>query len=161
LSLWACALMSVSLSQHQTSATSNFLMSSSCHPLKQATIKVLPLAKQPTQPSIIDKQALQRHQERALSINKQDADFLLRYAADDLALRLSTITKTWENAADLNSASSVISDMLESRVKPDRLVQTKSPAFTAPTSTKAGWLISWHDAGRLHPHGIAAIVSLC
>lgn len=79
---------------------------------------------------IIDKQALLKNRERALRIAKKDADFLLQHVADDLALRLSTITKPFSDVAVLNCASDAIKNMLESRDNLSNLIQTKSPAFS-------------------------------
>ena len=83
---------------------------------------------------IIDKSALLHNRERARRIAKVDADFLVRYAADDLALRLSTITKPFTKIADLNNAGSAIFDALQ-KIGPDTdVIQTKSSAFATPNS---------------------------
>ena len=87
------------------------------------------MATQQTPSTIIDKAALYRNRERASKIAKADADFLVRYAAEDLALRLSTITKPLTKIADLNNAGSAIFDVLQTSGSDTDVIQTKSPAF--------------------------------
>ena len=92
------------------------------------------MATQQKPPMIIDKSALLHNRERARRIAKADADFLVRYAADDLTLRLSTITKPFTKIADLNNAGSAIFDALQ-KIGPDtEVIQTKSSAFATPNS---------------------------
>ena len=83
---------------------------------------------------IVDKSALLRNRERARRIAKTDADFLVRYAADDLALRLSTITKPLKKIADLNNAGSAVFDTLQKTGPDTEVIQTKSSAFATSNS---------------------------
>lgn len=53
-------------------------------------------------PKIIDVTALERNRQRALAMGKEGADFLVAFAADDMALRLSTIMRTFESVISLN-----------------------------------------------------------
>ena len=92
------------------------------------------MAKQQKPPVIIDKSALLHNRERAQRIAKPDADFLVRYAAEDLALRLSTITKPFTKIADLNNAGSAILKTLQKTGSDAEVIQTKSPAFATSNS---------------------------
>ncbi|MEP1441680.1 MAG: methyltransferase domain-containing protein [Hyphomicrobiales bacterium] len=92
------------------------------------------MATQQNPTTIIDKVALRRNRERARFIAKPDADFLVRYAADDLALRLSTITKPLTKIADLNNAGSAIFDVLQNSGPDTDIIQTKSPTFAIPNA---------------------------
>lgn len=92
------------------------------------------MATQQTPTTIIDKAALGRNRERARLIAKADADFLVRYAADDLALRLSTITKPLIKIADLNNAGSAIFNALQKSRADTEIIETKSSPFATSNS---------------------------
>lgn len=92
------------------------------------------MATQQNPTTIIDKTALSRNRERARRIAKDDADFLVHYAAEDLALRLSTITKPLKKIADLNNPGSAIFDTLIKTGPDTEVIQTKSEPFATPSS---------------------------
>lgn len=57
------------------------------------------------------------------------ADFLMRQAADDLSLRLSTITKDFQVVIDLNSAGPAVADAMRGSGKCGRIIQNRVAAF--------------------------------
>ena len=82
---------------------------------------------------IIDEPALHRHRSRALAMAQSGvstrADFLMHQAADDLSLRLSTITREFKIAVDLNSVGVAVSDAMRLSGKCGQIIQSRVAAF--------------------------------
>lgn len=75
---------------------------------------VLPFGnKTPMTSQIFDRALLRRRRERALNEKTAGADFLLRYVADDLSLRLQPIKRHFDVALDALSPTPLISNTLK------------------------------------------------
>jgi SAM-dependent methyltransferase len=89
---------------------------------------------------IFDRDLIARRKLRALHAATPGADFLLRHAVDDLALRLSAVERRFANAATLHSLSPLPAEALlssgkverPSRIEPDPAFLAASPADAMP-----------------------------
>jgi NADH dehydrogenase [ubiquinone] 1 alpha subcomplex assembly factor 5 len=68
-----------------------------------------------TSPNIFDRRQIRSNLERASAALK-DADFLLRYAADELAARIGVIKRSFDRAADVGSQHGVMARLLRERM---------------------------------------------
>lgn len=65
-----------------------------------------------TLPDLFDRAVFKKHRFRALKEAKPGADFLMKYAADDLAERLSLVTRSFEKSVDLGGHTGLVSRTL-------------------------------------------------
>lgn len=78
---------------------------------------------------LIDVPALHRHRLRAVRGALPGADFLLREAARDVALRLSTIKRVFSSAVDLHAMGPIVRDILRESGQCERVFSSAIPAF--------------------------------
>jgi SAM-dependent methyltransferase len=57
---------------------------------------------------LFDSDAITRYRTRALRVNKQDADFLIRHVANEMADRLDFVNQTFEKAAIVSSTAAFV-----------------------------------------------------
>lgn len=81
------------------------------------------------QNTIIDAATLHRNKLRATRMDVEGANFLLRHVANDIALRLSTISREFLLALDFNSADTTIAEMLERSATIETVASSRPPAF--------------------------------
>lgn len=86
-----------------------------------------------SRPALIDTRALHRHRMRAASVasarKHAESDFLLRAVADDIALRLSAVTRRFPLAVDLNGAGDAVCEAMRRSGKCDVIVRSRALAF--------------------------------
>lgn len=70
---------------------------------------------------VFDRPLLDRRRRRAAREARPGADFLLRRAAEDLSERLAAVTRTFDAAVDLGTASPLLADLLKSGGQISRL----------------------------------------
>ena len=111
-----------------------------------------------TQPHLFDRSLIATRRRRALEHPVAGADFLIARVVDDLAERLSVVTRQFDVAVALGGATSHVADMLMASGKVGRIIRADGLAGDAGGSNRAD-LVCHEDALPFAPASLNLIVS--